>query len=101
MFLFSKQMYSLDGRLSLQSLSEFESSRSWITETVLAPDTPPPQQLAPPTTSQENSDNNSRYMGISLPRKLRTIFPEISSSNILHKVNRFRSNCESRQPQVK
>lgn len=59
-------MYSLDGRLSLQSLSEFDSSRNWIAEQVLTPTPPPPD---------DNHDNLS-YMGIALPKRLITIFPE-------------------------
>jgi len=60
-------MYSLDGRLSLQSLSEYDSSRSWIAEnTVLTPTPPPP----------EDDNENLFYMGVCLPRKLLTIFPE-------------------------
>ncbi|XP_012288713.1 rapamycin-insensitive companion of mTOR [Orussus abietinus] len=61
----SLEMYSLDGRLSLQSLSELESPRSWIMENILTP-MPPPIE----------NDANSYYMGISLPRKLTAIFPD-------------------------
>lgn len=64
---FALQMYSLDGRLSLQSLSELDSSRSWIAEnTILTPTPPPP----------EDDSENLFYMGICLPRRLITIFPE-------------------------
>ncbi|XP_029157454.1 rapamycin-insensitive companion of mTOR [Nylanderia fulva] len=63
----SLEMYSLDGRLSLQSLSEYDSSRSWIAEnTVLTPTPPPP----------EDDNENMFYMGICLPRRLLAIFPE-------------------------
>ena len=62
-------MYSSDGRLSLQSLSEFESSRSWTTDNILGPTPPPP----PP---QEEETSNPQYMGICLPRKLTMIFPD-------------------------
>ncbi|XP_076687227.1 rapamycin-insensitive companion of Tor [Andrena cerasifolii] len=63
----SLEMYSLDGRLSLQSLSEFDSSRSWIAEHVLTPTPPPPP---------EDNNDNLFYMGIALPKRLITIFPE-------------------------
>ncbi|KAG7212743.1 hypothetical protein KM043_013008 [Ampulex compressa] len=69
----SLEMYSLDGRLSLQSLSEFDSSRSWIAENVLTP-TPPPA---------ENNTENLFYMGICLPRKLLTIFPDPPQPSVL------------------
>lgn len=59
-------MYSLDGRLSLQSLSEFDSSRNWIAEQVLTPTPPPP----------DDNNDNLFYMGIALPKRLITIFPE-------------------------
>lgn len=59
-------MYSLDGRLSLQSLSELDSSRSWIAENTFTPTPPPP----------EDDNENLFYMGICLPKKLITIFPE-------------------------
>nr|XP_050846780.1 rapamycin-insensitive companion of mTOR isoform X2 [Vespula vulgaris] len=62
----SLEMYSLDGRLSLQSLSEFDSSRSWIANNILTP-TPPPL---------ENDNDNLFYMGICLPRRLTTLFPD-------------------------
>ncbi|CAK9816269.1 Rapamycin-insensitive companion of mTOR [Anthophora quadrimaculata] len=62
----SLEMYSLDGRLSLQSLSEFDSSRNWIAEHVLTPTPPPP----------EDNNDNLFYMGIALPKRLITIFPE-------------------------
>ncbi|KOC64221.1 Rapamycin-insensitive companion of mTOR [Habropoda laboriosa] len=62
----SLEMYSLDGRLSLQSLSEFDSSRNWIAEHVLVPTPPPP----------EDNNDNLFYMGIALPKRLITIFPE-------------------------
>ncbi|KAK1119626.1 hypothetical protein K0M31_013046 [Melipona bicolor] len=62
----SLEMYSLDGRLSLQSLSEFDSSRNWITEQVLTPTPPPP----------DDNNDNLFYMGIALPKRLITIFPE-------------------------
>ncbi|XP_043466868.1 rapamycin-insensitive companion of mTOR [Leptopilina heterotoma] len=65
----SLEMYSSDGRLSLQSLSEFEFSRSWIAESILS-STPPPPTLPPPI-----DNDNSSYMGICLPRKLTTMFP--------------------------
>lgn len=61
------QMYSLDGRLSLQSLSEYDSSRSWIAENAVLTPTPPPP---------EDDNENLFYMGVCLPRKLLTIFPE-------------------------
>jgi len=60
-------MYSLDGRLSLQSLSEYDSSRSWIAENAILTPTPPPP---------EDDNENIFYMGVCLPRKLLTIFPE-------------------------
>ncbi|XP_076231374.1 rapamycin-insensitive companion of Tor [Calliopsis andreniformis] len=63
----SLEMYSLDGRLSLQSLSEFDSSRSWIAEHVLNPTPPPPP---------EDNNDNLFYMGIALPKRLISIFPE-------------------------
>ncbi|XP_015189227.1 PREDICTED: rapamycin-insensitive companion of mTOR [Polistes dominula] len=62
----SLEMYSLDGRLSLQSLSEFDSSHNWITNNILT-HTPPPL---------ENDNDNLFYMGICLPRKLTTLFPD-------------------------
>ncbi|XP_014479539.1 PREDICTED: rapamycin-insensitive companion of mTOR [Dinoponera quadriceps] len=63
----SLEMYSLDGRLSLQSLSELDSSRSWIAEnTILTPTPPPP----------EDDNENLFYMGICLPRRLINVFPE-------------------------
>lgn len=68
----SLEMYSLDGRLSLQSLSEFDSSRNWIAEQVLTP-TPP---------SPEDNHDNLFYMGIALPKRLITIFPEPLQSSI-------------------
>ncbi|XP_018050285.1 PREDICTED: rapamycin-insensitive companion of mTOR isoform X3 [Atta colombica] len=64
---FFLQMYSLDGRLSLQSLSEYDSSRSWIAENAILTPTPPPP---------EDDNENIFYMGVCLPRKLLTIFPE-------------------------
>lgn len=60
-------MYSLDGRLSLQSLSEYDSSRSWIAENAVFTPTPPPP---------EDDNENLFYMGICLPRRLLAIFPE-------------------------
>lgn len=60
-------MYSLDGRLSLQSLSEIGSSRSWIADNPVLTPTPPPP---------EDSNEKLFYMGICLPRKLDAIFPE-------------------------
>lgn len=69
--IFVLQMYSSDGRRSLQSLSEFEFTRSWMTESIFS-STPPP--LPPPPPPLEG-DNSSYYMGICLPRKLTTIFP--------------------------
>lgn len=74
------QMYSLDGRLSLQSLSEFESSRSWTTDNMVNT-TPPP--LPPPPPPQEDP-NDVNYMGICLPKKLSIIFPHMPRS---HSVN--------------
>ncbi|KAK0085804.1 hypothetical protein PV326_005791 [Microctonus aethiopoides] len=65
----SLEMYSSDGRLSLQSLSEIESSRSWTADNILS-GTPP---LPPPP--QEDDSSESCYIGICLPRKLSTIFP--------------------------
>lgn len=62
-------MYSSDGRLSLQSLSEIESSHSWTADNILS-GTPP---LPPPP--QEDDPSESCYIGICLPRKLSTIFP--------------------------
>ncbi|XP_043502898.1 rapamycin-insensitive companion of mTOR isoform X2 [Polistes fuscatus] len=62
----SLEMYSLDGRLSLQSLSEFDSSHNWITNNILT-HTPPPL---------ENDNDNLFYMGICLPRRLTTLFPD-------------------------
>ncbi|XP_076278672.1 rapamycin-insensitive companion of Tor isoform X2 [Lasioglossum baleicum] len=69
----SLEMYSLDGRLSLQSLLEFDSSRSWIAEHVYTPTPSPP----------EDSNDNLFYMGIALPRRLITIFPEPPQPSIL------------------
>nr|XP_033338467.1 rapamycin-insensitive companion of mTOR isoform X1 [Megalopta genalis]XP_033338468.1 rapamycin-insensitive companion of mTOR isoform X1 [Megalopta genalis] len=69
----SLEMYSLDGRLSLQSLLEFDSSRSWIAEHVYTPTPPPP----------EDNNDNLFYMGIALPRRLITIFPELPQPSIL------------------
>lgn len=60
-------MYSLDGRLSLQSLSEYDSSRSWFVENVILTPTPPPP---------ERDNENIFYIGICLPRRLLAIFPE-------------------------
>ncbi|XP_076753596.1 rapamycin-insensitive companion of Tor isoform X1 [Xylocopa sonorina] len=68
----SLEMYSLDGRFSLQSLSEFDSSRNWSTEQVLTP-TPPPA---------EDNNDNLFYMGIALPKRLITIFPEPPQSSV-------------------
>lgn len=62
-------MYSSDGRLSLQSLSEFEYSRSWFAESILS-STPPPVTVPLPLDNGKSS-----YMGICLPRKLTTMFP--------------------------
>lgn len=91
-------MYSLDGRLSLQSLSELETSRSWITE-ITAPST---QQPTAATLEDDGSDSNPRYMGISLPRKLTAIFPESTPSEILReKVNKSRPIFESKRTQVR
>ncbi|XP_003700779.2 rapamycin-insensitive companion of Tor isoform X1 [Megachile rotundata] len=69
----SLEMYSLDGRLSLQSLSEFDSSRSWIGEQHLLTSTPPPP---------EDNNDNLFYMGIALPKRLITIFPELPQSSV-------------------
>lgn len=66
-------MYSLDGRLSLQSLSEFDSSRNWITENVLTPTPPPPP---------DDNNDNLFYMGIALPKRLISIFPEPPQSMV-------------------
>ncbi|XP_020282297.1 rapamycin-insensitive companion of mTOR isoform X2 [Pseudomyrmex gracilis] len=63
----SLEMYSLDGRLSLQSLSEYDSSRSWIAENAVLTPTPPPP---------EDDNENLFYIGICLPRRLLAIFPE-------------------------
>jgi len=60
-------MYSLDGRLSLQSLSEYDSSRSWFVENVILTPTPPPP---------EKENENLYYIGICLPRRLLAIFPD-------------------------
>ncbi|XP_024946921.1 rapamycin-insensitive companion of mTOR [Cephus cinctus] len=62
----SLEMHSLDGRLSLQSLLEYETSRSWAPDHVVSA-TPPPT---------EDDNLNARYMGICLPRKLSEIFPD-------------------------
>lgn len=102
-------MYSSDGRLSLQSLSEFESSRSWTAEAVFSAPTSSPQQLQQhqlaetSSSSQDNNadDGNPCYMGISLPRKLTAIFPELTPSDVLlDKTNKSRPNYESRRAQV-
>lgn len=91
-------MYSLDGRLSLQSLSELESSRSWIAEIAATPT----QQPVNTTSEDSSSDSNPRYMGISLPRKLHAIFPEATPSEILRdKVNKSRPIFESKRTQVR
>ena len=66
-------MYSSDGRRSLQSLSELEFTRSWLTESVFTSTSSP---LPPPPPPLED-DSSSYYMGICLPRKLRTIFPTL------------------------
>lgn len=81
-------MYSLDGRLSLQSLSEFESSRSCIVENVQLPSTPPVQL--------EKNDEDAFYMGISLPKKLTTIFPNQPQESLATSVidEKSRSNIE-------
>lgn len=68
----SLEMYSLDGRLSLQSLLEFDSSRSWIAEHVLTSPPPPP----------EDSNDNLFYMGIALPKRLIAIFPELPQPSL-------------------
>ncbi|XP_026669224.1 rapamycin-insensitive companion of mTOR [Ceratina calcarata] len=68
----SLEMYSLDGRLSLQSLSEFDSSRTWITDQVLTPTPPPP----------EDSNDKLYYLGIALPKRLITIFPELPHASV-------------------
>ncbi|XP_016844354.1 rapamycin-insensitive companion of mTOR [Nasonia vitripennis] len=92
----SLEMYSLDGRLSLQSLSELESSRSWIAEIAATPT----QQPTVTTPEESSSDSNPRYMGISLPRKLHAIFPEATPSEILRdKVNKSRPVFESKRTQ--
>ena len=79
-------MYSSDGRRSLQSLSEFEFTRSWLTENIFSL-TPPP--LPPPPPPLE-SDNSSHYMGICLPRKLAAIFPVPVSPLSVHLWSVFR-----------
>ncbi|XP_076618196.1 rapamycin-insensitive companion of Tor [Colletes latitarsis] len=68
----SLEMYSLDGRLSLQSLLEFDSSRSWIAEHVLTSTPPPP----------EDSNDNLFYMGIALPKRLIIIFPDLPQPSL-------------------
>jgi len=81
----SLQMYSLDGRLSLQSLSEYDSSRSWIAENAVLTPTPPPP---------EDDNENLFYMGICLPRRLLAIFPEPpqpSQPTIYEDIIRFES----------
>ncbi|KAJ8687622.1 hypothetical protein QAD02_023416 [Eretmocerus hayati] len=97
-FTHSSLEMGLDGRLSLQSLSEFESSRSWITDTMLASTPPPQHQLS--VSSQERSEENPRYMGITLPRKLNSIFPEPTPTDaLLDRINRSRPHFESRRQQ--
>ncbi|XP_015123532.1 rapamycin-insensitive companion of mTOR [Diachasma alloeum] len=65
----SLEMYSSDGRLSLQSLSEFESSRSWTTDNA--------NSLTPPAVATREEDpGDTCYMGICLPKNLQMIFPE-------------------------
>lgn len=80
-------MYSLDGRLSLQSLSEFESSsRSCIVDNIV-PSTPP--------LSIEPNDNDVYYMGICLPKKLTTIFPTQPQSQSSLTMNVFDDKSRS------
>ncbi|KAI4503571.1 hypothetical protein M0802_000974 [Mischocyttarus mexicanus] len=62
----SLEMYSLDGRLSLQSLSEFDSSHNWIVNNIVTQGSLP----------LESDNDNLFYMGICLPRKLTTLFPD-------------------------
>lgn len=95
-------MYSSDGRLSLQSLSELECSRSWVAEAGLAPTPPPPRVATSSVSSQDTVDCNARYMGISLPKKLSAIFPESTPSDVLlEKVNKSKPSYESRRYQVR
>lgn len=130
-------MHSLDGRLSLQSLSEIETSRSWLGDSVMAT-TPPPSSslLSPPphssqpaepshtslasqtsqtsqpsTSSQtveplaspENHfDENPRYLGICLPKRLNMIFPDYTPTDILlEKAKKSRSKYELKRNQVR
>ncbi|XP_043271902.1 rapamycin-insensitive companion of mTOR isoform X2 [Venturia canescens] len=75
----SLEMYSSDGRLSLQSLSEFESSRSWTTDNG-------PTLTPPPARSTEKDTHGPQYMGICLPRKLTMIFsdqPRVPSTHLM------------------
>lgn len=85
-------MYSLDGRLSLQSLSEFDSSRSWLGEKIIA--SPPPPPLPPPAFEDDN--DSAIYMGISLPRRLTTIFSNVNSSSTVRGIDdSYRNQIES------
>ncbi|XP_034935765.1 rapamycin-insensitive companion of mTOR [Chelonus insularis] len=74
----SLEMYSSDGRLSLQSLSELESSRSWTTDNMLTTTPLPP----PPLPPREEDPRDSWYMGICLPKNLSILFPHTSRSSL-------------------
>ncbi|XP_063978549.1 rapamycin-insensitive companion of mTOR [Diachasmimorpha longicaudata] len=64
----SLDMNISDGRLSLQNLSEFETSRNWSDNaTALTP---------PAVVTKEEDSGDTCYMGICLPRNLQMIFPE-------------------------
>ncbi|XP_011297847.1 rapamycin-insensitive companion of mTOR [Fopius arisanus] len=77
----SLEMYSSDGRLSLQSLSEFESSRSWTTDN--------PTSLTPPAiVTREEDPGDTCYMGICLPKTLQMIFSSSTRTGIAHEGNR-------------
>ncbi|XP_014205206.1 rapamycin-insensitive companion of mTOR-like [Copidosoma floridanum] len=85
-----EHVHSQEDRLSLQSLSEYESVRSW-NESII-PSTPShpiykynqTTMSASLTSSQDSSnDGNERYVGIALPRKLTQIFPDATPSDVL------------------
>lgn len=86
-----RKMYSSDGRLSLQSLSEFESSRSWTTDNG-------PVSTPPPPRPTEEDTPGSQYMGICLPKKLTMIFPDLPRVPPTHLVDDLEKNSADDPP---